>query len=181
MNKKFGAIAVFMVIAVLLSVFTVSVYATDAATTTEVSATSAAPETTTAGGTEAPGSSQTPDGSTTTTAKPSTTTAPGTTAPDNTEEAKPMPLHVIVCLIVLGVLIVAVVVVAFGLPKNREKTLKLARSVKSESKKVSWYSWKNTRKATIVVLVCVIALAVIIGLLDYLFGQVFVKLLPMIF
>jgi preprotein translocase SecE subunit len=179
MNKKFGAIAVFMVVAVLLSVFTVSVYATDAATTTELPATSAAPETT-AGGTEAPGSSQTPDGSTTT-AKPSTTTAPGTTAATKTEEAKPMPLHVIVCLVVLGAVIVAVVVVAFGLPKNREKTLKLARSVKSESKKVSWYSWKNTRKATIVVLVCVIALAVIIGLLDYLFGQVFVKLIPSIF
>ena len=78
-------------------------------------------------------------------------------------------------------LIVAVVVIAFGLPKNREKTLKLSRSVKSEAKKVSWYSWKNTRKATIVVLVCVIALTAVIGVLDFLFGQVFMKLLPQLF
>ncbi|MBE6600163.1 MAG: preprotein translocase subunit SecE [Ruminococcaceae bacterium] len=87
-----------------------------------------------------------------------------------------MPISQIIPLIILAVVIIVLVVIFFGLPKYREKTFKLFRSVKSEAKKVSWYSWKNTRKGTLVVIVSVVALAIVIGLLDYLFSTGIVAL-----
>lgn len=41
------------------------------------------------------------------------------------------------------------------------------KSVRSECKKVSWAGWKSVRSNSIIVLVCVIIIAVIIGVLDY--------------
>ncbi len=154
MNKKFSAIVAILAVAVLLSIFTISVYATDVTTTGADGTTTTEAATTT-----------TP--SSTTTKAPTTTTAPSTTAP----AAEPWGAAEIVPLVILGVAIIAAVIVFFGIPKYREKTFKLARSVKSECKKVSWFSWKNTRKATLVVIICVVALAIVIGLLDFLFGE----------
>ncbi len=78
---------------------------------------------------------------------------------------------VIIPLIILVVVIVACVIIFFVLPERREKTLKFFRGLKSECKKVSWYSWKNTWKGSLVVAVIAVALAITIGLLDFLFGQ----------
>ncbi len=150
MKKKFGAIAAMLAVAVLLSIFTVSVFATDGTTvagdvTTDVTTTGAASTTTNA---------------------PTTTEAPGVAA-GNTG----LPISQIIPLIILAVVVIVLIVVFFGLPKYREKTFKLFRSLKSEWKKVSWYSWKNTRKGTLVVIASVAALAIVIGLLDYLFSM----------
>lgn len=67
--------------------------------------------------------------------------------------------------------IIACVIIFFVLPSRREKTLKFFRSLKSECKKVSWYTWKQTWKGTLVVLVTVVALAAAIGLLDLAFSK----------
>ena len=63
------------------------------------------------------------------------------------------------------VLIGAVLCIRF-----HEKVGKALRVYKSECKKISWFSWKNTRKATVVVIVCVVILCAVIYLLDFLFN-----------
>ena len=67
--------------------------------------------------------------------------------------------------------IIACVIIFFVLPSRRESTLKFFRSLKSECKKVSWYTWKQTLKGTFIVLVTVVALAAAIGLLDLAFSK----------
>ena len=95
-------------------------------------------------------------------------TTAGTTASKEEDEAKPGD-SILWTLIPLGVVLVAVAVCAvifLGIPKRREKTLKFLRSLKSEWKKISWYSWKQTLKGTAVVVVISVIIAIVVGLLD---------------
>ena len=78
-----------------------------------------------------------------------------TTGNDNTA--------LIVWIIVGGVLVVAGVVLGI---KYREKIVKALRVYKSEFKKVSWLSWKETKKSSLVVLGMLAAFALVICLLD---------------
>lgn len=78
---------------------------------------------------------------------------------------------VFIPLLVLLAAIIACVVIFFILPKRREKTIKFFRGLKSECKKVSWYTWKQTWKGTVVVAVISVVIAVVIGLLDYGFSS----------
>ncbi len=78
---------------------------------------------------------------------------------------------VLIPIAILVVAIVACVIVFFILPKRREKTLKFFRGLKSECKKVSWFSWKNTWKGSLVVAAIAVTLAVVIGLLDTAFVE----------
>ena len=78
-----------------------------------------------------------------------------TTGNDNTA--------LIVWIIVGGVLVVAGVVLGI---KYREKIAKALRVYKSEFKKVSWLSWKDTKKSSLVVLGVLVVCAVVICLLD---------------
>ena len=162
MKKKYSAIALMLAVAFLLSIFTVSVFATDV-TTNESTPVSEDVTTPSADGT---------------TTGAGTTTAPSTTSGDATSGG--FPLHQIIPLGILVVAIIVLAVVFFGLPKYRERTLKFCRSLKSECKKVSWYSWKNTRKGTLIVIIAVVALAIVIGLLDVLFST-FINTLTKIF
>ena len=85
------------------------------------------------------------------------------------EEAKEgMTTFDIVSLAILGALIVAGVIYCL---KNKEKVGKFLRSLKSEFKKISWSSWRDVRKNTIVVLIVVIAVAILIGVVDVLFSK----------
>ena len=68
-------------------------------------------------------------------------------------------------------LVIFVVIFFFVIPKRREKTLKFFRGLKSECKKVSWYSWDQTVKGSVVVAVIAVAIALIVGLLDTGFSQ----------
>ena len=67
--------------------------------------------------------------------------------------------------------VIAAIVVFLVLPKRREKTLKFFRGLKSEWKKISWYSWKQTWKGTLVVAIVAIVIAIVVGLLDTGFSQ----------
>ena len=85
------------------------------------------------------------------------------------EEAKEgMSTFDIVSLAILAALIVAGVIYCL---KNKEKVGKFLRSLKSEFKKISWSSWRDVRKNTIVVLIVVIAVAILIGVVDVLFSK----------
>ena len=78
-----------------------------------------------------------------------------TTGNDNTA--------LIVWIIVGGVLVVAGVVLGI---KYRENIVKALRVYKSEFKKVSWLSWKETKKSSLIVLGMLAACALVICLLD---------------
>ena len=69
------------------------------------------------------------------------------------------------------VLVIAAVIFFFVIPKRREKSLKFFRGLKSECKKVSWYSWDQTIRGSVVVAVITVAIALVIGLLDAGFSQ----------
>lgn len=69
----------------------------------------------------------------------------------------------IVWIVIGGVLVVAGVVLGI---KYREKIVKSLRVYKSEFKKVSWLSWKDTKKSSLVVLAVLAACALVICLLD---------------
>ncbi len=69
----------------------------------------------------------------------------------------------LVWIIVGGVLLVVAVVLCI---KFREKLAASLRVYKSEFKKVSWLSWDQTKKSTLVVLVVLIACAALICLVD---------------
>ena len=69
----------------------------------------------------------------------------------------------IVWIVIGGVLVVAGVVLGI---KYREKIAKALRVYKSEFKKVSWLSWKDTKKSSLVVLAVLAACALVICLLD---------------
>ena len=77
-----------------------------------------------------------------------------------------MGISQIIPLIITAVAVIAFVVVFFVLPKRREKSLKFCRALKSECKKVSWLSWEQTIKSSVVVAVVAVVIAVIVGLLD---------------
>lgn len=88
---------------------------------------------------------------------------------DETEEEpeeKKLGVSFFVSLGVLGVLIIVGVVFAII---KREKLKIWWSSIKSELKKIVWSSPEQVKKNSIVVIVFVVALAVAIGLLDFVF------------
>ena len=78
-------------------------------------------------------------------------------------DSKGLSTAAIVWIVIGGVLVVAGVVLGI---KYREKIAKALRVYKSEFKKVSWLSWKDTKKSSLVVLVVLAACALVICLLD---------------
>ena len=74
-------------------------------------------------------------------------------------------------LVLLIIFVVVVIIAAVVCIIKRERVGKFFRGLKSEFKKIVWSPWNQVRKNTIVVIVVVVALAAIIGALDYLFGQ----------
>ena len=69
----------------------------------------------------------------------------------------------IIWIVIGGVILVAAIVLGI---KFREQIGKALVVYKSEFKKVSWLSWKDTKKSSLVVLVVLVACAVVICLLD---------------
>ena len=50
------------------------------------------------------------------------------------------------------------------------------RSLRSESKKVAWANRKTVQTNSIIVIVCVLACSIVLGILDYLFNSAIVGL-----
>ena len=67
---------------------------------------------------------------------------------------------------------VALLLVAIVLCIVKHKKLAEAlRAYRSEMKKITWFSWKNVVRCTVFVLVTVVAIAAVVGVLDYVFFQ----------
>ena len=96
------------------------------------------------------------------------TKAPTTGEDKKEEEKKGLTTGDIVSLAILGVVII---IVAIYCIKNREKVGKYFRSLRSEFKKIVWSPWNQVRKNTLVVIVVVVAIALIIGIADYIFSN----------
>ena len=82
-----------------------------------------------------------------------------------------IPISQIIPIVLAAAALIACIIIFFVLPSRREKTFKFLRSLKSECKKISWYTWKQTIKGTAVVVAVAVALAIVIGLLDYGFSE----------
>ena len=68
--------------------------------------------------------------------------------------------------IVLGVLVAILAAVLVFLLKNREKTASVIREYESEAKRITWLSWKDTKKSSIVVIIGLVVSSTIICFLD---------------
>ena len=73
-----------------------------------------------------------------------------------------------VSLAIAAVLLIAVIVLCII---KRKKLGEALRAYRSEMKKITWYSWKNVVRGTVFVLVCVLIIAVVVGLLDFVFFE----------
>ena len=145
--------AVLCAVLLMISLFAVPVFADE----TTAAATDVATDVATETATEA---------ATTESATAATTT--GTTAStggsDNGDKKDEGLSTTAIIWIVVGAVIVIVLAV-LGI-KFRANIAKALRVYKSEFKKVSWLSWEQTRKSTLVVVVVLVAFALVIGLLD---------------
>ena len=92
----------------------------------------------------------------------------GLSAEEAEEASKGLSTGAIVSLCIAGALIIALVVVCIV---KREKVKESLKSYKSEMKKITWYPKKQVWASTLFVIVSVIAIAAVIGLLDYAFFQ----------
>ncbi len=71
----------------------------------------------------------------------------------------------------IGIGVAALIAAVVLCIKFREKIGKFLRTYKSETKKISWLSWEQTRKSTWVVLVVLLICAAVICLLDFGLGH----------
>ena len=126
-----------LTVALMFSLFSVSVFAEDASSSTT-------------------GSSS------------STTTDDDHAGHDHGDEEKKEDntVETIISLSIVGVVAIAVAIYCIV---NKEKVGKFFRALKSEMHKIVWFSWKDTRKNSIVVIVAVVIIAAVIGLLDLAF------------
>ena len=69
-------------------------------------------------------------------------------------------------MIVVGVLVALLIALAIVLLKKREKVASVVKAYESETKRITWLSWKDTKKSTIVVLIGLAVCTLAICLLD---------------
>jgi preprotein translocase subunit SecE len=79
--------------------------------------------------------------------------------------------NIVETIVSLSIVRVVLIAVAVYCIVKREKVGKFFRAIKSEMKKIVWFSWKDTRKSSIVVIVAVIIIALVIGVLDFAFNN----------
>lgn len=80
-------------------------------------------------------------------------------------------------IIVLGVMLAILIAVVIFLIKKREKAAGMVREYESEVKRITWLSWKDTKKSTVVVLIGLAVCAVVISLLDLGLSHGFLELI----
>ena len=91
-------------------------------------------------------------------------------AEDTAEETRILGLELgnfISLAIAVALLVVAIVLCIV----KRKKLVEALRAYRSEMKKITWFSWKNVVRCTVFVLVAVVAIAAVVGLLDFIFFQ----------
>ena len=148
-NKR-SLIALLLALVLVVSLFTVSVFAADEQTGESESVNTETSESV----------GETSDGAETDKGKTESETQAVSKVDKNAEKAKNT-------LIINGVIIVCIIAVAIALIiRFRKKLGEFLRSVKSELKKIVWSSKENTRKSFIVVVVVSVIIALGIFLMD---------------
>ncbi len=162
-NKRIVSLLMLVLtVALMFSLFSVSVFAETSETTAEVTEAGTDPVET---GDESGDESGTKGNETT---KAPVTSGAATTSAADAAAKKTKLIETIVSLCIVGV--TAIIVAIFCIIK-REKVAKFFRALKSEMKKIVWLPWKQVRKNTIVVIIAVIIIAIIIGVLDFAFSN----------
>ena len=64
-------------------------------------------------------------------------------------------------MVVLGIMLAILIAVVV-----RAKVNSVIREYESEVKRITWFSWKDTKKSTVVVLIALVVFAAVISLLD---------------
>ena len=167
--KKTGTLlnrwlAVICSVVLLISLFAVPAFA-DGTTAGDTNTTAAEDNSTSVG---EDNSTTDEDGSTTaeegTTKEESTTPAGNNNSNNQNNAPAGLSTEAIVWIVVGGIILIVAVVLCV---KFRSKILKGLRVYKSEFKKVSWLSWEQTRKSSIVVVIVLLVCVAVICLLDY--------------
>jgi preprotein translocase subunit SecE len=57
------------------------------------------------------------------------------------------------------------------------RTVTYLREVRTELNKVTWPSWGDLRKSTVVIILFVIAIGIVIGILDWIFAKLLIDVL----
>lgn len=161
-NKR-SLIALLLSLVLVVSIFTVSIFATESATesttdsteeTSSVEETTAEKEEETTGKTESGSNSNS-----------------GSSDSNNTEDEDLIETKN--TLIINSVIIGCIIAVAVALIiRFHKKLFEFLRTVKSELKKIVWSSKENTRKSFLVVVVVAVAVALALFLIDEAFGFV---------
>ena len=68
--------------------------------------------------------------------------------------------------IVLGVMLVALIAFIVTCLKKRAKVGSFVREYEGEVKRITWLSWSETKKSTVLVLIALVAFAAVIALID---------------
>ncbi len=79
-------------------------------------------------------------------------------------------------MIVLGIMLVILIAVVVICLKKREKVGSLVREYEGEVKRITWLSWSETKKSTVLVLLALVAFAVVIALIDLALSEGFLGL-----
>jgi preprotein translocase SecE subunit len=79
-------------------------------------------------------------------------------------------------MIVLGIMLVVLIAVVVICLKKREKVGSLVREYEGEVKRITWLSWSETKKSTVLVLLALVAFAVVIALIDLALSEGFLGL-----
>jgi preprotein translocase subunit SecE len=61
------------------------------------------------------------------------------------------------------------------------RTASYLREVRAEMRKVSWPTWEDLRKSTLVIILFVIAIGIVIGIMDWVFSKLLIDVLGRVF
>ena len=138
---------VLMTVALLISLFAIPAFAEETVAETTAVETTAA-ETTAAE----------------TTAETTAATLGGNTTGGDADKSEGLSTGTIIGIIISGVILAVIVILCI---RFREQIGKFLRVYKSESKKIVWLSWDQTKKSTWVVLIVLVLCALAICLIDF--------------
>ena len=173
-NKR-SLIALLLSLVLVVSLFTVSLSATEVENSTEGTievVTDAATDAVTDAATDVATEEATAEADESNSESVSETEKETETETDNTaalieKQQNEKKKTLIVNFAIIGVIVLIAVLLCV---KFRAKLGDFMRSVKSEMKKIVWSSKENTRKSFLVVIVVALAVAILLGLMDFAFS-----------
>jgi preprotein translocase subunit SecE len=81
----------------------------------------------------------------------------------------------------LAVLVLALVIWRQPALAFAQRSNAFLQDVRAEMRKVSWSSWDDLRRSTVVITILVIVIGVIIGLMDWMFSKILIDLFGRVF